>query len=95
LQSAAQAAKEVATQIFSFANAAFAENVATARQALECKNASDLFQLQSEALRQNVESAVEQAMKISELAVQAATEALEPINESIAKTSKRLSALVS
>jgi phasin family protein len=62
---------------------------------LECKNASDLFQLQSEALRQNVESAVEQAMKISELAVQAATEALEPINESIAKTSKRLSALVS
>jgi phasin family protein len=95
LQSASEAAKQATTQLFNFANAAFAENVATARQALECRNASDLFQLQSEALRQNFEAAFEQAVRISEIAVQAATEALEPINESIAKTSKKLSALVS
>jgi hypothetical protein len=86
---ASQAAKKQSQQIFNYVNEIFAQNVEAARQALECRNVADLFELQSQVAKQNIESAFEQALRISELAIQTATQALEPINESVARNSKK------
>lgn len=86
---ASQAAKKTSQQFFNYVNDIFAQNVEAARAALECRNVAELFQLQSETARQNIESAFEQALRISELTIQTATQALEPINESVARNSKK------
>ena len=86
---ASAAAKKTSQQVFNYVNDVFANNVEAARQALECRNVAELFQLQSEVAKQNIESAFEQALRISELAIQTATQAMEPINETVARNSKK------
>ena len=84
---ASKAAKKTSEQFFSYVNDIFAQNVEAARAALECRNVAELFKLQSATAKQN--SAFQQALRISELAIQSATQAMEPINESVAKSSKK------
>jgi len=86
---ASKAAKKTSQQVFTYVNDLFAQNVEAARAALECRNVAELFELQSEIARQNIEGAFEQALRISELAIQSAAQALEPINESVARSSKK------
>ena len=91
---AAQSAKSTASQLFDFANETFTDNVEAARQALECRNVGEWFQLQNATLKQNIEAMFGQVVRLSEAAVQSATQILEPINESVAKSSKKISELV-
>jgi hypothetical protein len=88
---ASTAAKKTGQEIFNYVNDMFAQNVEAARAALECRNVSEFFELQNEIARQNIEAGFERALRISELAIKTATQAMEPINETVARNSKKLS----
>ena len=93
--SASKALKKASEEISNAANQQYAQNVEAIKAAFSCKNINEFFELANNQARRNAQNVAQQATKVSEALANAAAQALEPINEQAAKTSKKLASLIS
>lgn len=84
-------AQNLSAEIFAYANNTFSENVEISKQIFSCRTVNDLFDLQGKLFKNNIDALFNQSVKMTELAFQYASEAVEPINERVAETSERFS----
>ncbi len=88
---AATVSKEMGSELYNYFNELFAQNVELSKEAFACRTITDLFELQSNALKTNLDSFFNQSMRMSEMFFQYASEAAEPINERVAEATERFS----
>ncbi len=88
---AADMSKAVSEEIFEFTNDLFSKNIELSKKAFACRTINDVFELQSKAMKANIDNIFNETAKISEMTFKMASKASEPINERVAETSKRLS----
>jgi phasin family protein len=75
--------EEIAGTVAAYVAASMADGVAASRATLECKNLSELTEVKSEQFRKFVCGWLAEGRKLSELTVNTATRAVEPIGERI------------
>lgn len=83
-------AKELSTDWCEFTNKTFSDNVDIAKEAFTCRTLNDVVELQNKLIRYNLDSFFEQSAKISNMFFEYASEAIEPINERIARASDQM-----
>lgn len=82
--------KAMSSEAINFANELFAENVETSKDLFSCRTVNDLFEIQSRALKSNLDSIFSQSMKMSEMLFEFASETAEPINERVSEAAERI-----
>ena len=87
---AASVSKELASEMVSYINKQFAQNVDLSKQALTCRTLNDMFDLSTRMSKANLDAFFSQSVKVSEMVFECATEISEPLNECAAKTNARM-----
>jgi phasin family protein len=90
---AGRAAREMASESFSFSNQLFADNVEISKNIFTCRTINDLFELHGRMFKVNVDNSFNQSVKFSEMMFDYATEVAEPVNERMAVSFDRFSKL--
>lgn len=85
-----EAAKTFSVELFQFANKSLADNMEISKEFLNCRTIDDAVMLQDRILRSNMDNFFNQTARMSEMALQYSSEASEPLNDSLVKTSKKL-----
>ncbi len=92
---AVSASKHMGAELFSYANRSFSQNVELSKELLGCRTLNDMFDLQSKMMKANLDGFFSESVKMSELMFECATRASEPLNKTVAKTTKQLSKVLS
>ncbi len=92
---AAALAKEISTEAFEFANKSFAGSTELSKDLFACRTINDVLELQNRVLKSVMDRAFSQTNHISNLVFEYSNEALEPINERVAKASEQFSKALS
>lgn len=87
----ADVSKTIGSEAVTFVNDNFIENIELCKDAVACRNAHDLLDIQSKWFTANVESCFAQSARLTEISLQLLTEAAEPVHERIAEAAERLS----
>lgn len=88
---AVSASKHMGAELFNYANRSFSQNVELSKELLACRTLNDMFDLQSKMMKANLDGFFSESVKMSELMFECATRASEPLNKTVAKTTKQLS----
>lgn len=83
--------KTMNAEMVNFANTNFVDNVELCKEAVSCRNAYDVFDVQNKWFSANMESFFAQSARMAEMSFQLLSEAAEPINERIAEATERFS----
>lgn len=86
---AAALAKEISSEAFEFANKNFSDSTEISKDFFACRTINDMMELQNRVVRAAMDTAFAQTNRISSLVFEYSSEALEPINERVAKTSEQ------
>lgn len=81
--------KTISSEVVTFANGNFVDNVELVKEACSCRNANDVFDIQNKWFSSNMESFFSQSARLAEMCFQLVSEAAEPINERVAETAER------
>lgn len=92
---AVSASKHMGAELFNYANRSFSQNVELSKELLGCRTLNDMFDLQSKMMKANLDGFFSESVKMSELMFECATRASEPLNKTVAKTTKQLSKVLS
>jgi hypothetical protein len=87
---AAEVTQSISSELSDLANSVIAAQFKALENFLSCKTVSDIFNLQSNYLKDNVDGAFERTVKLAELALRY-SDAAEPFNEVAAKAGDKLS----
>ena len=88
---AVSASKQMGAELFNYANRSFSQNVELSKELLSCRTLNDMFDLQSKLMKTNLDAFFNESVKMSELMFECATKASEPLNESVSKSAKHIS----
>jgi phasin family protein len=87
---AAALAKDVSSEAFEFANRAFSEQLEMSKEFFACRTINDMFELQNRIFKTAMDNCFNESAKLSSMVFEYTTEALEPLNERVAKVSEKL-----
>ncbi len=82
----AKSSEEISKAYFSFAQSTFENNIAAAKSLFSARNAQEAFDLQSKTAKSNIDSLINESTKLSQLSIDAANKALQPIQNRINQT---------
>lgn len=85
-----ETARKMMDELFSCTNDAFARNVEMSRDIFSCRTINDAVDLQNKFIQSNVDCWLHEASKISEIAFEFATQAVDPIGERVSEAMERL-----
>ncbi len=89
------ASKEISAEYVSYLNKSFSQNVELGKQVLTCRTLNDLFDLGSRVMKTNLDGFFSESIKLSEKLFRLSNDVSEPLNESVTKTTERLSKVLS
>ena len=84
------ASKQLGAEVSGYINRSFANNVELSKQILTCRTLNDMFDLNNQFVKSNLDAFFNESVKLSELLFQAASDVTEPLNERISETTDRL-----
>lgn len=82
----AKSSEEISKAYFSFAQNTLENNIAAAKSLFSARNAQEAFDLQSKTAKSNVDSLINESTKLSQLSIDAANKAMQPIQNRINQT---------
>ena len=82
----AKSSEEISKAYFSFAQNTFENNIAAAKSLFSARNAQEAFDLQSKTAKSNIDSLINESTKLSQLSIDAANKAMQPIQNRINQT---------
>jgi phasin family protein len=82
----AKSSEEISKAYFSFAQNTFENNIAAAKSLFSARNAQEAFDLQSKTAKSNIDSLINESTKLSQLSIDAANKAMQPIQSRINQT---------
>lgn len=91
---AADMSRTISDEVVSYANNLMAQNAELSRDAMSCRTINDVFDLQSKALRSNLDEFFHESARLSELMFEMASRLSEPLSEHVAGATERLSKTV-
>lgn len=83
-------AKDIGSELFEYANQAFADNVEISKEIFACRTINDFVELQSKIIKNSFDSFFTKSNNISNMLFQYSSEVLEPISERAAQASEKL-----
>lgn len=86
---AAEMSKSMSAEFFNYANNAFSQNVEYAKEFLSCRTINDMFDLQSEIVKRQMDGFFNESARLSEIFFRYASEAAEPLNERMVEATER------
>ncbi len=87
---ASGAGKYVGSEIMSYANKTFSDQVEMSKELFSCRTLNDMFDLQSKMLKNNLDGFFSESVKLSEMMFAAASSAAEPLQERMEVTAERV-----
>lgn len=87
----AKGAEEAGKQVAAFGQASVEKNVATGKALFAVKTLNELVELQNAYVKQSMDALLAEGVKLQELSVKIANEALAPINAQVNATVEKLS----
>jgi hypothetical protein len=87
----ASVSKDVSSEMLSYANQAFSDNLELSKEMFAVRTINDLVELNNKAVKHAIDGFFNQTMKLSTMAFEYSNEAFEPINERVAQTTDQLS----
>ena len=82
----AKSSEEISKAYFSFAQNTLENNIAAAKSLFSARNAQEAFDLQSKTAKSNIDSLINESTKLSQLSIDAANKAMQPIQNRINQT---------
>ena len=82
----AKSSEEISKAYFSFAQNTIENNIAAAKSLFSARNAQEVFDLQSKTAKSNIDSLINESTKLSQLSIDAANKAMQPIQNRINQT---------
>ncbi len=82
----AKSSEEISKAYFSFAQNTLENNIAAAKSLFSARNAQEAFDLQSKTAKSNIDSLINESTKLSQLSIDAANKAMQPIQSRINQT---------
>lgn len=82
--------KEYQQEVTAELNEAYAETVATAKELLACRTVKDYVELQTRVFQTSVARAFDQSARLTDLWFKLTTEAAEPLNSQVNRSTQRL-----
>lgn len=89
-QISADHANRIGESIMSYANESISRNVDLSKELFACRTASDVFELQSRFMQNNMDRFFNQTAKLSEMMFTASSKSAEPISERMAEAAQRM-----
>jgi hypothetical protein len=83
-------AKDLSTEAFEFANRTFSEQLEISKEFFACRTINDMFELQNRLFKTAMDNFFNESAKMSSMVFEYTTEALEPINERVARATEQL-----
>lgn len=90
LNVATSVGKELATEVVSYLNKQFAQNVELGKQLHQCRTLNDMFDLSTRITKANLDAFFSESVKVSEMVFQCATDVSEPLNARISESTARM-----
>ena len=88
---AGELSRDLGSELFNYANAAFSQNVELSKEYLNCRTLHDMVDLNNKIVQTNIDQFFNESLKVSEMIFNRTNEATEPLSERLNETTDRLS----
>ncbi len=90
---ATNTARELVDEMLHYSNKTFSDNMEISKDIFSCRTINDLFDLHNKLMHNNIDNFFNKSIRITQLLLQHAGDAVEPFNQAMADSAKKIKKL--